>query len=194
MSMAEPAFRRSDVQPFHQRRQDFAHTLRGPFEAIQGRGTTGGAGGPTGLATKGLDALGLAMRAVTDQGVKLRIGDAVVRTSVVRTGEAVGGDASWGATAARELVPGERPRRRGRSGWGKVPASPAGWAIIRRARFEQALEGGDLSSTAAHVRLTLTLPQRNQPAETEEQRDDQPAGVSGHRASLLQFLQDVTLI
>ena len=78
MAMTEDAFRCRDAEPFRHGRQDFAHTLYRRFEPIEGRMATGGEGGSARLAAQGLDALVLAVRAVTDQCMDLPGGDPIV--------------------------------------------------------------------------------------------------------------------
>ena len=105
MPMAEDAFGRGDIQPFSQRRQDFADPLRWSLEPIERRVAAGREGRATGLAAKGLDAFTVAMCAVADEGMDLGVGDAVVSTGGSRTRKAGGDDPLRLAPPALQFAP-----------------------------------------------------------------------------------------
>jgi hypothetical protein len=88
-----------DIQPFGERHEHLTHPLGGRFEPIQRRGAAGREGGTTGLAAERLDAFGLPVRAVSNEGVDVGIRDPVVSTGRGRTGEPLRGDA-LGCTGA----------------------------------------------------------------------------------------------
>ncbi len=95
----------SDIETFSQCGQHLAHALGGALEAVQ-RGIAAGAeGGPTRLAAEGLDALMLAVGAVTNEGMDLRIRAAIGGTGGGRTGTSVGVDAFGGAAPAFSVAP-----------------------------------------------------------------------------------------
>ncbi len=73
---------------------------------VQGGVATGRESGVTGRASKGLDALGLTMLAIPDEGMDVRIGDAEVGTLLIGTGEAFGVYPLGGSSAAFDLAPG----------------------------------------------------------------------------------------
>ena len=62
--------------------------------------------GAAGLTAKGLDLLGLAMPAIPDKCVDVRIGDAEVGALLVWTSEALGGYPLGCSSAAFDLAPG----------------------------------------------------------------------------------------
>ncbi len=94
-----------DREAFSHRTEDFCDPGGCGFEAIEGRVPTGGEGGLAGLTAEGLDALVVAVRAIADQGVHIRVGDAEIIAGGVRAGEAIGGDAFRGTTPALDLAP-----------------------------------------------------------------------------------------
>jgi hypothetical protein len=89
------------------------------FQAIEGGVAPRSEGGVTGRASKGLDALGLAMLPIAHQRVHVRIGDAEGRTLLLGTGEAAGVNPdgvlpagfSLQARDAQELVQALHPTR-----------------------------------------------------------------------------------
>ena len=58
------------------------------------------------LTAKGLDALGTAMLAISDEGMDVRISDPEVQTLLVGTSETLGVYAFGGSTPAFDLAPG----------------------------------------------------------------------------------------
>jgi hypothetical protein len=82
------------------------------FQPRQRRVAPGSEGGTAGRASKGLDLLGLAVLAISDQGVDLSIGDPGVRTLRVGTGESLGVDPNASSPPACDLAPGTHRERR----------------------------------------------------------------------------------
>jgi hypothetical protein len=111
LSVAEDPFGDGRVQTFGQRREDHGDLLRRGFQSIQGSIASSTERAAAGLTTKGLDALGVTMLAIPDQGVDLRIGLAV-RALLIPTGVALGVYALGGSSAAFHLTPGAYRSRR----------------------------------------------------------------------------------
>src|SRR5216683_6698003 len=84
--VAEDAFGRRWVQPFSQRRQDHSDLLRRGFHPVQRRVAPGTEGGVARLAAKGLDPLDLAMLAIANQRMHVRIRVGKVEARSVGTG------------------------------------------------------------------------------------------------------------
>ena len=138
LSKAEDPRSCGRVEPFGQRREHHGDLVRGSFQSIQGRIAPGSEGGAASLTAKRLDQLGLAMRAISHQGVEVRIGVPEVRTLLVRTGEALGEYAFGGSSPAFDLAPGaywSRPSSRQGSGGMSTDG-----AIVGGARLEQTME------------------------------------------------------
>src|SRR5262249_993538 len=87
VALAKDPYRRRDIHPFCERSQHLRKTLGCGFEAVQWRISSCAGGGAAGLAAQGLDAFGLPVYAIADQRVDLCIGDTIVSTRTVRTGE-----------------------------------------------------------------------------------------------------------
>ena len=90
MSKAEDPFSGRWVQSFGQRSEHHGDLVRGSFQPVEGRGAPGSERGTAGLTAKRLDALGMPMLAIADEGVNVSIGDAEVRALLASTGEALG--------------------------------------------------------------------------------------------------------
>jgi hypothetical protein len=65
--------------------------MRRGFQTVQRRVPSSAERGATSETSERLDVLGTAMRAISDEGVDVRIGDSAVRTLWVGTGEALSG-------------------------------------------------------------------------------------------------------
>jgi hypothetical protein len=89
LPVAEYSLGGRGVQPFGQRREDHGDLPRRGFQTIQGSVASSTERGVASLAAKGLDPLGTAMLAISDEGVDGLIGDAEVRALLVWTGEAL---------------------------------------------------------------------------------------------------------
>src|SRR5205085_2493040 len=111
-SKAEVAGGSRKGEPFGQRREHHGDLLGGRFQTVQGRVTTRTEGGAAGLTPKGLDAFGLAMRAISNQRMNVCICNAKVGTLSVRTGIALGLHTLGRSPAAFHLAPGTRRSRR----------------------------------------------------------------------------------
>jgi hypothetical protein len=92
--------------PSASRDEHHGDLLRGSFQTVQGSGAPGSEGGAASETSKGLDALGTAMLAISDEGVDVSIGDPEVRASLVGTGEALGLYPLGCSSAAFDLTPG----------------------------------------------------------------------------------------
>ncbi|MGZ3646386.1 MAG: hypothetical protein ACXVCM_21350 [Ktedonobacteraceae bacterium] len=88
--------------------------MRRGFQTIQGCVAPSTEGGMAGLTAKGLDALGLAMFAISNQCMNVSIDDAEIRALLIGTGEAVGVYPLRCSPAVFHLTPGTYWRR-GRS-------------------------------------------------------------------------------
>ena len=120
--------------------------MRGGFQTIQGGVASGSERHVASLAAKGLDALGMAMCAIPDQGVDMRIGDPGVRALLVGTGEPSVFTRMACSPAAFHLTPGAY-RRWSRSHSRRGGAGEAtGRAIVRGAWLEKTLHRGAHSS------------------------------------------------
>jgi len=133
-----------------------------------------------GLAAEGLDAFGLPMRAITDQGVDLGIGDLIVGALAVGTGEPLRGNPLGSATTALHLAPWANwwPRRQSMG----VACSllTAGRAIIWGARFEQRLD--PIGSGSAGPEMLVPPPRPAEPDEHDE-RQQEPTQANRHTRS-----------
>jgi hypothetical protein len=90
LSVAEDPFSGGRIQPFGQCRQHNGDLLGRSFQPVQRGMAARAESGVTGLATKGLDALGLAMLAIPDQCVDVSLGDPAVGALRVGTSEPFG--------------------------------------------------------------------------------------------------------
>src|SRR6266567_7784837 len=78
LSKAENPLGGGGVQPFGQSRQDQGDLVRRSFQTVQGRVASSTERGTAGLTAKLLDALGLAMPAISHQSVDSNVRDAKV--------------------------------------------------------------------------------------------------------------------
>ena len=108
LSIAEDPFGGGSIQSFGQHREHHSDLLRGSFQTVEGSIAPGRERGTAGLAAKGLDPLGLAMRAISDEGMDVRISDPCVGALLVGTSEALSGYALGGSPTAFHLAPGTR--------------------------------------------------------------------------------------
>jgi len=131
LSVAEDPLGSGRVQSFSQRREHHCDLVRGGFQTVQGRVAPGSERGTTGLTAKGLDPLGTAMLAISDEGVDPIIGDAEVRALLVWTSEAHGLYPLGCSSAAFDLTPGPYWRRHrfhlGRVGAGEAAVGAVKW-------------------------------------------------------------------
>jgi len=145
---AEDSFGGGSVQPFGQRGEHHGDLVRGGFQPIQRSVASSTERGTAGLAAVRLDALGLAMLAIPDQGVDLSIGIPEVQALLVGTGVPLGVDSLGCSPPAFDLAPGpHRSRcwpssRRGRGG------ESAGGAIVWAAGLEQTVEPAALGPSS----------------------------------------------
>jgi hypothetical protein len=127
LSKAKDPFGGGGIQSFGQRSEHYCDLMRRGFQAIQGCVASSTERGVAGLTAKGLDALGLAMFAIPNQGVDVSVCDPGVQALWVGTSEAVG----------VHLTPGPHWRR-SRSHTGGAEATE--WAIKRGAGLEQMVD------------------------------------------------------
>ena len=85
--------------------------------------------GATRLAAEGLSALALSVRAIADESVYLRVGDVIIGTAAIGTGEALRLNPFRGAPATFNRGPG-RHRRSGYLGAGRGRLLSADRAIV----------------------------------------------------------------
>jgi hypothetical protein len=90
LPVAEDPLGGGSIQPFGERSQHHCYLVRGGFQTVQGGVVPSSEGGAAGLTAKGLDPLGMAMRAIANQGMDVSICDPSVRALVVGAGKALG--------------------------------------------------------------------------------------------------------
>ena len=129
LAMAKHPHSCGETQAFRERGQHLGDTIGRRFEALAWRVAAGRERRPTGLAAKGLDALPRTMDAVADEGMDVGIGDVVIRTGRVGTGEAVHRNAFWCPASALQLTPWLNHGRRWRSAGADELSR---WACCRR--------------------------------------------------------------
>jgi hypothetical protein len=113
MPVVEDTLGGGRIQSFGERRQHHCDLTGGSFQTVQGGVETGCESDVTGLAAKGLDPLGMAMRAIHNQGMDVSVCDPRVGALVVGAGEALGVHPLGCSPPAFDLAPGaHRGRRR----------------------------------------------------------------------------------
>jgi len=80
--------------------------MRGGFQTVEGCVAPGSERAAAGLTAKGLDLLGMAMLAIPDEGMDVRIGDPEVGALLIGTGEAFGVYPLGCPSPAFDLAPG----------------------------------------------------------------------------------------
>src|SRR5438876_8129318 len=95
-----------------QRSEHHGDLVRGSFQPVEGRDAAGSERITIGLTAKRLDALGMPMFAIADEGMDMNIGDPVVGALLVRTGESLGVHPFGCAPAAFHLTPQTHRSRR----------------------------------------------------------------------------------
>jgi hypothetical protein len=142
LPIAEDPLGGRGVQPFGQSRQDHGDLLRRSFQTVQGSAASSTERGSASLTAKRLDALGLAMPAISHQSVDSNVRDAKVRALRVGTREAVGGYPLRCSSPAFHLT----PRTYWRCRWPSTRRESAGeatnGAITWGARLEETVEFG----------------------------------------------------
>jgi hypothetical protein len=176
LPVAEDPFRSRRIQPFGQRREHHCDLVRGGFQTIQGRVASSTERDATSRASKGLDALGTAMFAISDQRVDVSVCDPAVRALPVRTGETLSGYAFGGSPSAFDLAPGAHRQRRWpctRRGSGGVTT---GGAIVWGAWLEEAVERSALAccqlGRAMMEPAKETQPSEREHEDTQEQKKE----------------------
>jgi len=164
MAVAKDPYCRRDIHPFCERSQHLRNTLGCGFEAVQWRISARAEGGAAGLAAQGLDAFALAVGAVTNQRVNLRVGDLVVQARGVRAREAMRVDALGRTAAAFDLTPGRHARAHRDGARPRRCRLTADRAGIGRTWFEKSLNLSGESGTSLRV-----LPTPPDPDQADEQ-------------------------
>jgi hypothetical protein len=90
MTVAEDTFSGGSILPFGERGQHHGDLLRGGFQTVQRSVASSSEGGAAGLTAQGLDALGMAMLAIPNQGMDVSVCDPRGGALVVGAGEALG--------------------------------------------------------------------------------------------------------
>src|SRR5262249_17797135 len=159
LSKAETPLGGGGVQPFGQRRQDQGDLVRRSFQTVQGRVASSTERGTAGRTSKLLDALGLAMPAISHQSVDSNVRDAKVRALRVGTGEAVGGYALGCSSPTFHLTPRTYWR------WPSTRRESAGeatdGAIAWGARLEETVELGAELGCSSRWGWTRVEPAKN---------------------------------
>ncbi len=142
LSVAEDPLGSRKIQPFGQRGEHQCDLPRGGFQTVQGSVAPGSERGAASLTTKRLDLFGLAMFAVANQRMSVRVCHTEVGALVVGTGVAFGVDPLGGSSSTFHLAPGPH-RPRGRSHNSRVGAREAtGGAVQRGSWLKEALGCG----------------------------------------------------
>jgi hypothetical protein len=89
LTVAEDPFSRGSIQSFSQRREHHGNLLGRGFQTVERGVASGCERRVTSLTTKGLDPLGMAMLAISDEGMDVSIGDPEIWTLQVGTGKAL---------------------------------------------------------------------------------------------------------
>jgi len=135
---------RTDVPSSQHSRQHDCDLLGGGFQTVQGGVTPGCERGVAGRASKCLDPLGLAMLAISDEGMDVRISDPGVGALLVGTSEALGGYSLGGSPTAFHLTPGAYWRRGRSHAW---QGETTDGAIKRCAGLEQTVQPTDCATS-----------------------------------------------
>ena len=146
LPVAEDPLGSGRVQPFGKRSQHQSDVVRGGFQTIQGGVASGSERRVAGLAAKGLDPLGMAMRAIANQRMNVSVCDPGVRTLMVGAGEALGVHPFRCSPAAFDLAPRSDRKRRWLHNRREGGGEATGWTIEGGARLEKTLDRG------AHLR------------------------------------------
>jgi hypothetical protein len=94
LPLAEDPLSGGRIQSFGQRSQHYGDLVGGGFQTIQGSVASSTECVVTGRTSKGLDALGMPMLAISNEGVNMSIGVPVVGALLIGTGIASGVDPS----------------------------------------------------------------------------------------------------
>jgi hypothetical protein len=170
-----------DVESLGQGGEDFGNSLRRCLESVQRSMAARGERVATGLAAEGLDSLGLAVGAVANQGVELRVGDTEVDTARPAAGETLSVDLLRGTATALDLGPGtDRPRL-----WllqsGRELLLATLRAVIGSPGLEKSLEGG-LGGSRLGLGRPKGAPDPDEPEQPNDEHEQEEAQV-GHRRS-----------
>ena len=172
LPVAEDPFGGGCVQSFGQRREHHRDLMGRGFQTVQGRVPSSTERGVTGRASKGLDALGLAMLAITDKRVDMGLSDSKVQALSVGTGKALSVDALGCSSAAFDLAPGAYrsrywPCTRGGSG-GETTGGAVIWAAGLQHTGKPAVHRG-LCSRLGRTSMGPTQGTKQREGEQEEE-------------------------
>jgi hypothetical protein len=172
LPVAEDPFGRGSIQPFGERRQHYCDLVRGGLQTIQGRVAPGSESRVAGRASKRLDALGMAMRAIPNQGVDMSFGDPGVPALLVGTGEALGVHLLGRSPTVFHLTPRSHRRRHRphdrRVGAGEVTGGAVKWG----AWLEKTLER-DTPGCCCRLDRTMMGPTKGTKPREREHEDKQ---------------------
>ncbi len=148
VSKAEDPRGRRRVQPFGQRSQYHGDVIGRGFQPVQGRVSSRTEGGAARLTPERLNPLGLAMLAISDEGMEGSVGVAEVRALTVGASEPFGVYAFGGSPSAFHLAPGSHRH------WGRHSSrrcrggESTGWAIVGSAGPQQMVEPAALGPSS----------------------------------------------
>jgi hypothetical protein len=168
LTVAEDPTGFGSIQPLGQRRQDHGDLMGRGFQTVQGGVTSSTERGAASRTSERLDLLGMAMLAISDEGVDLSIGDAEVRTLLVGTSEALGVHSLGCSPPAFHLTPGAYWRRGRLHAW---RGETAKGAIKRGARLEQTVD----QSPSAPYWCMGKLKMRPRKATKQREREEKEA-------------------
>jgi len=142
LSIVEDPLSSGKVQSFSKGSQHHCDVMGRGFQPVQWDVASGCESGVTGLTAKGLNPFGLAMLAIANQRVDMRLNDSKVQALAVGTGKALGLHALWCSSAAFHLTPGTHRQWRWPSPQRGSGGESTGGAIVWRAWLEQTLQRG----------------------------------------------------
>jgi hypothetical protein len=127
------------------------------------------------------------MRAISDEGMDVSIGDSIVGALRVGTGKALGIDSLGCSPAAFHLTPRSHKRRR-RPNYRQVDArETTGRAVVWAAGLEETVERGVHLGCCSRLGRTMRKPaKRPQPEQAEHEEGHEQAHIpmNGHRDPL----------
>ena len=167
--------------PSESRSEHHGDLLRGGLQAIQGRVPPGSERGAARLTAKGLDALSLAVLAITNQRMNLSLGNAEVGALWVGAGVSLGVDPLGCSPAAFDLVPRAYwcwpSNRRGSGG------ETTGGAIVWGLWLEQTVHRGAHRSCCEAGRLKMEPAMTPKPGQSKDEgeHEQEHVNLKGHK-------------
>jgi hypothetical protein len=180
VAMPEHAHHGGDREPFRQRGEHFRNPGRCRFEPLQRCIASRAERGVAGLTAQGLSALVPSIHTVANQSMNVRVGDLVVDTGAIWTGEPLRVNAFGCPTAAFYLAPGRHRWTRWLELWWCCRLLAAGWAIRRRAGLEQPLNSGGKGGVVSPAVLVVS-PDPGQPDEHHDAQESKPTRSGQHQ-------------